>query len=78
MALPTHLLELDRLQDTIPAELNCFICDKATGELIFAIFRDFCPIKEILDWARGLVYETVTMRKNIRVCLISLLLSSAF
>jgi hypothetical protein len=64
---PTHLLEHGRLQGVIPAEVNCIIQDKTTGEPVFAMFRNFCPTKEILDWARELVYEAVTTRKDIRV-----------
>lgn len=64
---PTHLLDHSKLKYDMPADLNFQIFDRATGELVFRMVRNFCPDPELLDHGREVVYRAATTKKSVRV-----------
>lgn len=64
---PIHLLDDNKIQLSIPAELSCLLMDRKTGDLFCAIIRNFCPNPAILGWARRGISEAVSERKSSRV-----------
>lgn len=61
------VIDKSRLQMIIPAEVSCIIKDAATGDVVFAVFRNFCGVLPILRWAKDIVRLANTTRKSVRV-----------
>ncbi|KAF6745330.1 hypothetical protein DFP72DRAFT_824582 [Ephemerocybe angulata] len=64
---PVHLLDRSKLAYTVPAELNCVLVDKDTGELAAVVIRNLCGNLELLRWAKVVITAAVIARKSIRL-----------
>ncbi|KAF6745808.1 hypothetical protein DFP72DRAFT_992945 [Ephemerocybe angulata] len=64
---PVHLVDSELLQLVIPAEVSCYIRDRSSGDLVFAIIRNFCKIPGMIQFGRRVVADAVATRKNVRM-----------
>ncbi|KAF6741026.1 hypothetical protein DFP72DRAFT_343901 [Ephemerocybe angulata] len=63
---PVFLYDENKAQLVIPPEVSCIVKDKATGLIVFAVYRQFSADPSILAWAKRSVIQASTTRKSVR------------
>ncbi|RXW17374.1 hypothetical protein EST38_g8480 [Candolleomyces aberdarensis] len=65
---PIHLLDPKKIAHSIPEDLSCLVFDSSTksSDPILAVFRKFCNLRPLLNFATGIVSRGAAVRRNVR------------
>lgn len=70
---PTHLVQLNQLQlDVLPCE-SIIIRDLESREVIGSVVRNYSNNRELLEWATGVLKQSIEINRSARVSTIYLL-----
>lgn len=64
---PIHILDFEQLDASIRPDESAIVYDKDTHECVLVVYREICPVPELIEKADSVTVDAVDILKNVRV-----------